>query len=125
MAGATFFPRSLETYLALAARTTHPTAVAVDQGSYRGLRLNIDITAFSGTSITFTLQSLDPLTGTVSTVLASAAKTGTGAFTMTVYPGITAAANVSLSDFMSRRWQITTSGVITSVTYAISYERLV
>lgn len=124
MAGPTFFPRTLETYLPSAARTTHPTAVAVDQGAYRGIKFYIDISAFSGTSITFTVQALDPISGAVSTVLASAAKTTTGAFVLTVYPGSATAANVSLQDAAPRRWQITTSGTITSVTYSISYERL-
>lgn len=124
MAGPTFFPRTFETYLEPAARTTHPTAVEVHQGNYRGVKFYIDITAFSGTSITYTIQAVDPVTGTASTVLASAAKNGTGAFTLTVYPDTATAANVALSDVAPRIWQITTSGTITSVTYGISYERL-
>lgn len=124
MAGPTFFPRTLETYLPSAARTSHPTAVAVDQGAYRGVKFYIDITAFSGTSITFTVQALDPISGNASTVLASAAKTGTGPFTLTVYPDTATVANVALADVMPRRWQITATGTITSVTYSIAYERL-
>lgn len=124
MAGPTWFPRTFETYLPLAARATHPTAVSVQQGAYRGVKIYVDITAFSGTSITFTVQALDPLNGTVSTVLASAAKTGTGAFTLTVYPDTATVANVALADVAPRAWQITTSGTITSVTYSISYEKL-
>lgn len=124
MAGPTFFPRTFETYLASAARTTHPTAVPVEQGSYRSLKFYIDITAFTGTNITFTLQAVDPISGNVSTVLASAAKTGTGPFVLTVGPGVTSVANVSLSDIAPRRWQITTTGTITSATYSVSYERI-
>jgi len=124
MAGATFFPRTYETYLPTAARTSHPTAVPVDQSSYRGAKFYIDITALTGTSLTFTIQAVDPVTGNVSTVLASAAKTGTGPFTLTVYPGTTTVANVALSDVMPRRWQITVTGTFTNATYAIAYERL-
>lgn len=124
MAGPTWFPRILETYLPLAARTSHPTATVVNQDSYRGVKIYIDITAFSGTSITFTVQALDPLNGTVSTVLASAAKSATGAFTLTVYPDAATVANVALADVMPRRWQITATGTITSVTYSIAYEKL-
>lgn len=124
MAGPTFFPRTFETYLPLEARTSHPTAVAVDQGSYRGVKIYIDITALTGTSLTFTLQAVDPVTGTASTVLASAAKAGTGAFTLTVYPDSATVANVALADVMPRQWKITVTGTFTSATYHISYEKL-
>lgn len=124
MAGSTFYPRTLETYLASGARTSHPTPTAVDQGSYRGLKVYVDISAFTGTSITFTLQALDPISGTASTVLASAAKSATGAFTLTVAPGVATAANVALGDYAPDRWQLQQSGTITSVTYSVAYERL-
>jgi hypothetical protein len=124
MAGPTFFPRTFETYLAQATRTSHPTAVAVEQTSYRGVKFYIDITALTGTSLTFTIQAVDPVNGTLSTVLASAAKTGTGAFTLTVAPDATTVANVALSDYAPMKWQITVTGTFTSAAYHISYQKL-
>lgn len=104
--------------------TSHATASNINAGTARGVKFYIDITAFSGTSITYTIQCVDPATGTLSTVLASAAKSATGGFTLTVAPGVATVSNVALGDFVPRIFRLQTSGTITSVTHRISYELL-
>lgn len=111
--------------LPVLARTDHTTGNQVLQYNKRckGIRLTINITAFTGTSITFTLVGIDPTAGTTSgTLLASAAKSATGIFTMTVYPGITVAANVSAADLLPEQWKLVPSGTITTVTYGVRAE---
>jgi hypothetical protein len=110
-------------YLPSAARTTHPTATVLTNTQYKGVKVYIDVTAFSGTSITFTLA--DSATGTTyTTVLASAALAATGQVVLTVYPGLTETANIDASAVLGRKWKITTTGTITSVTYEVTYVML-
>lgn len=104
--------------------TAHGTPDTFTNTSFVGLRLHIDISAFSGTSITFTIQGVDPVSGDTYTVLASAAKSTTAPFTLTVAPGITATANVSVNEPAPYQWKLLTSGTITSVTYSVKCEYL-
>lgn len=124
MAGQDFTARTIRrNWIPSAARTTHPNNyddITIQRA--KGVKVYIDITAFSGTSITFTLSGLDPASGTVYTVLASAAKSATGAFQLTVAPWVATAANVSLSDIAPSKLRLTTSGTITSVTWQASVE---
>ena len=90
--------------------------------SYKGVKLAINISAFTGSSVTFTLEGLDPISGTAYTLLASAAKSGTGAFTLTLYPGVTETANVDQSDVLPIWWRIKTTGTYTVCTWSVYAE---
>lgn len=70
--------------------------------SHRGLKLSINITAISGTTPTLTVTILgkDPVSGATYVILASAALNATGETVLTVYPGVTVAANLSVSDVL-------------------------
>src|SRR5436190_9593789 len=107
-----------------AARTDHTTGIPGVQYNtrYKGLRLTINISAFSGTSITYTVTGVDPISAATYTLLASAAKSATGVFTLTVAPATTAAANVAVVDTMPEQWKLVPSGTITSVTYSVRAE---
>ncbi len=107
-----------------AVRTDHITGNQVLQynAEYRGLRLTINISAFTGTSITFTIVGVDPISGLTYTLLASAAKSAAGLFTLLVAPAATAAANVAVVDLLPEQWKLVPSGVITSVTYSVRAE---
>lgn len=124
MAGQVFNERKLAN-LGSSTFTSHATASNINVGVARGVKFYIDITAWSGTSVTYTVQCVDPVTGSLSTVLASAAKSATGAFTLTVAPDIASVTNVALADFAPRIFRLQTSGTITSVTHTVSYELLV
>jgi hypothetical protein len=123
MAGQNWFGRQLYRLLPSAARTTHPVIPNINVGNARGIKFYIDITAWSGTGIVFTVSHVDPITSTSSaTVLASASKAATGAFTLTIMPGVGTVANVALNDVVPRTLKLVTSGTITSVTYSVAYE---
>ena len=81
----------------------------------------IDVTAISATpSVTFTIQGKDDLSGKYYTILASAAITGTGTTVLRVYPGLTAAANLTANDVLPGTWRlITTHGDADSITYSV------
>jgi hypothetical protein len=108
-----------------AARTDHTTGNQVTQtngGVYKGLRLTIDISAVGTVSITFTIKGVDPISGNVYTLLASAAKSSTGTFTMLIYPGCVAVANAVLNEVLPSRWVLVPSGTIDTATYSVHAE---
>lgn len=92
---------------------------------YKGLKVTINLSAITGTSVTFTLEGLDPISGLSSgTLLASAAKTATGTFTLTIYPGLTETANVDSADVLPLWWRIKTTGTYTVCTWS-AYAELI
>lgn len=86
---------------------------------FRGVKVVVDVTAFAGTSITFTIQGKDPSSGKYYTLLATAALAATGTLALTVYPGVTAAANVSASDVVPRKWRVISTGTFNNTTFTI------
>lgn len=103
------------------ARTTHADSAVEQNDGWTGLRVDLDITAFTGTSITFTIQYYDPGKGDWLTLLASAAQTGTGHVTLHVDPRMTTASNTILAAIVPKKWKLVPSGTITSVTYSASF----
>jgi hypothetical protein len=87
---------------------------------YSGLRIDINISAFSGTSITYTVQAHHAAADVWVTLLASSAQTGTGNVDLHVDPRATAAANSVASKILTREVRVLSSGTITSVTHEVS-----
>jgi hypothetical protein len=115
--------------LPLADYSTNPTAGTeypefFSALGYRGVRLYVDIDAVgASTSLTYTLYPWDPVKAQRGTLLlASAAKTGAGAFEMTVYPGIGVTANVSASNVLSGFWALGIAGTADGADYIVTAE---
>lgn len=74
----------------------------------RGLQLSIDITVITGTgpTLTVSIQGKDPVSGKWYTLLQSAALSAVALTNLTVYPGVTAAANVAASQVIPRTWRV-------------------
>lgn len=109
------------TVFASAARTSTPTPFDGTNYNGRGLHLVIDCTAVSGSSsVVFTIQGKDAVSGKFYTILASAAIVGTGTTVLRVFPGLTAAGNLVVSDTLPRTWRvIATHGTADSTTYSV------
>lgn len=105
-----------------AARTATPTAVTVRTGRYRGVKLFINVTAITATpSVVPTVDMVDSLSGAVKNLLTGAAITGTGQTVLTIYPGVTVAANVSAADVLPESIKITMiHGDADSITYTVA-----
>lgn len=84
-----------------------------------GVRVDIDITAFTGTNITFTIEYYENTSGTWKPLLASAALTAPGHTVLQADPRIPAAANAAAQAVVPKRLRITPSGTITSATYGV------
>lgn len=91
---------------------------------YKGLRLSIVVSAITGTSVTFTIEGLDPLTGGAYTLLAAAAISAASAtpVPLIIYPGAIAVANVVLNQTLPLWWRIKTTGTYTVCTSSVYAE---
>lgn len=108
--------------------TTARTGIPADVVGHRGVKVHYSVAGITGTAptITFTLQIQNPITKAWSNLLVSAAVAANGIGTLTVYPGIAAAANVSGSDHVGRRCRVITTpgGTVTAVTTSAAIEAL-
>lgn len=101
------------------------TTNSADQTNYsaRGVKVGINISASSGTiSVVVNIQGKDAASGTYYTIASTAALVGTGFVSLTVYPGITAAANSAVADVLPRTWRVQVvsgAGVTPSVTATV------
>jgi hypothetical protein len=116
-----------QTVLASAARTASGTAdVAFIGGATKGVLLNLNVSARSGTSPTLDikLQYTDPLSGAFVDVPGASfsQKTATGADTLCVYPTITASANRAVAQFLPSTFHVvyTIAGTTPSFTFSLS-----
>jgi hypothetical protein len=106
-----------QSFATLSAASSGSNTVDLPNVNCSGLRLVIDITAISGATLTVTIKGKDQLSGKYYTILASAGKTGTGTTVLTVYPTITASANVIAQDCLPSTYQIlwtVTGGTVTA-----------
>lgn len=86
----------------------------------KGAKFVIDVTAFAGTSITFTVQGKDPVSGKYYTVLVTAPLTTTGTTVLNVYPGIVAAANLAVNDILPRDYRVISAGTFSGTTFTVT-----
>lgn len=89
----------------------------------KGIKVVIDITVVGGApTLTVTIQGRDRASGKYFTILASAALTAVGTTVLTVYPGLTASANVVANDVIPEDWRITAviGGTTPAVTATVS-----
>jgi len=107
--------------LASAARTALINSSDIVNYNWRGAVIYINITAFTAGSITVTIKGKDEVGGGYSTILASAALAAVALTPLTIYPGVTVAANSSASTVLPRLWRAEVAvGSADSITYSIS-----
>lgn len=101
-----------------------PTSQDIDVSQFGGLYLYVNISAISGTTptLTVTIQGKDDVSGQYHTILASAALNATGLTVLRIYPGLTAAANLTANDVLPKTIRVTTAigGTTPAVTATIS-----
>lgn len=107
---------------ASAARTATPTAVVVNAGRSKELRIVIDATAITATpSVVVTVDGIDSTSGKFFNIITSAAIVATGTTVLTVALGVTPAANVAVSAPLPQTFRVVaTHGDADSITYSIT-----
>lgn len=115
------------TVLPSAARTASINSADLVNYNARGVQVIIDATAIVATpSITVTIKGKDSLSGKYYTLLASAAITTVSTTLLTVYPGVTATANVAASQIIPRTWRVeVVAADADSITYSIGVNYVV
>lgn len=118
--------RLIKTLVAAGAKGTANTASAVQKnnGLYKGIRITFDISVITTTDVTFTIQGVDPISGNAYDLLASAAKSSVTTFSMLIYPGAVAVANVVLNQTIPAWWKLTPSGTHATLNYSAHVEFL-
>ena len=71
----------------------------------RGIKLQVNCSIYTSGSFTVTLQGV--INGVAYTILTSAALSAAAVTILTVYPGLTAVANVTATDVLPANWQVT------------------
>lgn len=96
---------------ALAAASASANGADKDNLDALGVEVVVDLTAVSGTTPTLvvTIQGKDPVSGKYYDLLASASLTAAGTTVLTVFPGMTAAANSAASRPLPRTWRVKTT----------------
>jgi hypothetical protein len=86
-----------------------------------GAVVTIDATAITSTpSVVFKLQGKDTGSGKYYDIITSAAVTGVSTVVLRVYPGLTPAANLIVSDVLPKVWRVlATHGDADSITYTV------
>lgn len=114
------------TLLALLARTA--TATSADQTTYdaRGVRVFIEVTVDgAAASVVPTIEVKDPVSGVYTAILTGAAIAAVGHTILTVCPGITVVAGVSLSVPIGKVWRLKmTHADADAITYSAGYSTL-
>jgi hypothetical protein len=110
------------TLLPSAARTATTNSGDLKNHQHRGVHVVIDAAAAAATpSVVFTVQGKCPLSGQYYTILASAAVTGVSTTVLRVFPGATAAANLTANDCVPENWRVlATAADADSLTYSVS-----
>ncbi len=105
-----------------AARTATPTAVVVNTRKAKALYLYWNSTAITASpSIVVTVDMYDSLSNSYSTLLTSAAITSATTVVLKLGPGLTAAANVAVLDYLPDQVRVTcTHGDADSITYSVA-----
>jgi hypothetical protein len=102
---------NLDNITLINAANVSTTQTSADQTNFngRGVKVWLNITTF-GAALTLAIQYKDPVSGQYIAALSSAAIAANTFTQYTIYPGITAAANVSLSDVLPRTWRVQVTG---------------
>lgn len=112
----------------LAAVAVAPVIAPMPNPVCRGVKVVVDVTNLTGTtpSLTVTIRGVDPMSKKVYTILASAALTANGTVVLTVYPGLVAAANLTVNDVLPALWDVllTIGGTTPAITATIAASML-
>lgn len=90
---------------------------------HKGVKVVVVITGTPGgttPTLVVTIRGRDPLSGASYTILASATLNAAGTTVLTVYPGLTASANVSANDVLPATWDVTLTVGGTTPSFAVS-----
>ncbi|MGB3328996.1 MAG: hypothetical protein WBA46_08595 [Thermomicrobiales bacterium] len=119
-----FYPTTTENYTLYPSAVrgaTAPTAVEFYADGRKNVRIDINVSAITGTNVTFKVQGFDPAANGWFDLLTGAAQTGAARSVLQLGPEIATATNVGLNTSLPARMRLVpTNTAITNVTYSAS-----
>lgn len=109
------------TLLASSARTITTPSPDQTNSSGRGVIVVLDMSVVGTGSVTLSIQGKDSVSGNYYNLLTGAAVTTNSTNVYIVYPGVTVAANASVSSVLPRTWRVNVvANNANSATYSVS-----
>jgi hypothetical protein len=110
-----------------AARTATLSTASMINSKYTGVMVYIKCTAIvSAPSVVPVIEALDTASGDWIPLVTGAAITSVSTKLLKVYPGLVAAANLTVNDVLPALWRVTlTHGNANSITYSVGASLLV
>ena len=101
---------------------TGPVGTAQSNGYYEGVVLYVNVTA-AGTSLTFALESQDPVSGAWGAMWTAAAITTTGLFIYEMFPGASSSGGLAgaFAQVLPYTWRIRVTAITGTFTMSIGY----
>lgn len=119
-----FYPTTTDAYTlyqSAARLATAPLPVEFSADGRKNVRVDINVSAITGTSVTFKIQGYDPAAQAWFDLLTGTAQTGVARTVLQIGPDITTAANAALNAVVPARLRLfVTNSSITTVTYSAS-----
>lgn len=104
------------------ARSATTTSATFTNYAHRGGHFIIDVTAVPGTdTVTPKIEGYDSASGKYYTLLEGTASAATGTVVLSIYPSITAVANVSSNNILPIKWRVVmTHSAASEFTYSVA-----
>lgn len=107
--------------ISAASLTTTQTTTDQTNTSARGVKVTLDWLSGTG-NVTLKIDGKDPASGKYFTLLTGGSIGAAATNTYTVYPGLTAAANVTVNDVLPRTWRVVvTANNANACSYTVGY----
>lgn len=113
------YPDRVINALSATASSASLTGNDFDTATGKGLIVVVDITALTAGTVTITVEGKDEVSGKYYTLLASTAIAATGTTVLTIYPGLTAAANSVANNVTPTKCRVRSTVVTGPATYTV------
>lgn len=111
--------KGYEIVAASGTRTASFSSDDLDANDYRGAKVVVSVSSITAGGITATIEGKDRVSAKYYTILASTPIITSTERVLTVYPGITASNNVSVSDVLPDIWRVSVTVASGTASYSI------
>ena len=114
--------KSTQTVYASVARIATPTVADTNTSKSAGVQYVIDVTAIAATpSVVPTISGVDPVSGSIYTLLVGAAITGTGTTVLQIHPSMVETTNLKAGALLPQLTRLTMAHAdADQITYSVS-----
>lgn len=100
------YPDRTASLITLTGATASQTGQDTDCSTAKGAVITVDITAIAAGSLTVIVEGKDEVSGKYYTILTSAALASVATTVLRIYPGLVAAANVTVNDVLPTKFRV-------------------